>query len=304
MQSLVAPLPSTPRLQKSERVQLLSLWNQIHASVRGQLKDNLNQIGLKLGIDLMAMQLLPKGDRTCQLLAIATLGHLREKSAWPQLQKLVSMPHPTISAAAATALVQIDDTAAIPWLATPICDRLDWSLIQVVQLLRLVDSNTDIQPLLAEILNTPPSRSLRLFRVLEITHAAPLLSIVPQLLENSTGNSETIAACLRVLGQFPNLANLKLVRPYVSHPSWIVRVQAANALGKMGVEEDEEHLIAMLADRQWWVRYRAAQALAKLSFISIARLQQIRERQSDRYARDILTQVIAEKTISDLKVYE
>lgn len=297
MQSLVAPSASIPQLRKPERVELLSLWNQVRASVRGKLQDNLNQIGLEMGIDLMAMQLLSKPVRTQQLLAIATLGHLRQKSAWQPLQKLALMSHPVISAAAARALVQIDDKAAIAWLATSICDRTDWSLIQVVQLLREVGSNTDMQPLLAEILNASPSRSLRLFRVLELTHASQLVSIVPQLLASSTANPESIAACLRVLGQFPNYSHLKLVRQYITHPSWIVRVQAANALGKIGVEEDEAQLIAMLADRQWWVRYRAAQALAKLPFISVARLQQIRERQSDRYARDILTQVIAEKQI-------
>ncbi|MBW4617872.1 MAG: HEAT repeat domain-containing protein [Cyanosarcina radialis HA8281-LM2] len=302
MQSLVAPPESIPRLQKSERVQLLSLWNQIHASVRGKLQDNLNQIGLEMGIDLMAMQLLHKGDLTHQLIAIATLGHLRQKSAWPALQKLVLMRHPTISAAAARALVQIDDTAAISWLATPICDRIDWSLIQVVQILREVNLTTDIQPLLNEVLYASPSQSLRLFRVLELTHAARLVSIVPQLLESPNANLESIAACLRILGQFPSHQNLKLARQYVTHPSWIVRVQAANALGKIGVKEDEAQLIVMLSDRRWWVRYRAAQALAKLPFVSVARLREIRASQSDRYARDILTQVIAEKEVSDVGV--
>jgi hypothetical protein len=302
MQSLVAPPPSIPRLRKSERVQLLSLWNQIHGSVRGKLQDNLNRIGLEMGIDLMAMQLLPKRDRTQQLIAIATLGNLRQKSAWQPLQKLVSVRHPTISAAAAGALVQIDDTAAISWLATPICDRTDWSLIQVVQLLREVSSTADIQPLLAQILQASPLRSLRLFRVLELTHGSQLVSIVPQLLESPNANCESIAACLRILGQFPHPQNLKLVRQYVAHPSWSVRVQAANALGKIGVREDEAQLIVMLSDRRWWVRYRAAQSLAKLPFVSVARLQEIRASQSDRYARDILTQVIAEKEVSDVGV--
>ena len=55
----------------------------------------------------------------------------------------------------------------------------------------------------------------------------------------------------------------------------------------------------LLADPQWWVRYRTAQALQHLLAGAEGRLAQVRDAQEDRYARDILTQVMAERALGE-----
>jgi hypothetical protein len=52
--------------------------------------------------------------------------------------------------------------------------------------------------------------------------------------------------------------------------------------------------VGMLGDSQWWVRYRAARALAHLPWMDDERLRHIKGTLTDRYARDILHQVMAE----------
>ncbi|UZK69771.1 HEAT repeat domain-containing protein [Sphingomonas sp. S1-29] len=47
-------------------------------------------------------------------------------------------------------------------------------------------------------------------------------------------------------------------------PEWIVRVQAASTAGTMRLEQARPLLEALLTDEQWWVRYRASQALTAL----------------------------------------
>ena len=42
-------------------------------------------------------------------------------------------------------------------------------------------------------------------------------------------------------------------------------------MGKVGVEEDEGRLIALLSDEHWWVCYRAAEALSNLPWMTIER---------------------------------
>jgi HEAT repeat protein len=69
---------------------------------------------------------------------------------------------------------------------------------------------------------------------------------------------------------------------------------AAKALGRIGEQRDTEKLIQLLGDSQWWVRYRAAQALAKLPWINQESLERIQAEQTDRFAEDILEQVMAE----------
>jgi HEAT repeat protein len=62
----------------------------------------------------------------------------------------------------------------------------------------------------------------------------------------------------------------------------------------VGDPEDEARLIPLLSDKEWWVRYRAAQALSQLPSMREPRLRVIQAEQPDPFARDMLTQVMAE----------
>jgi hypothetical protein len=60
----------------------------------------------------------------------------------------------------------------------------------------------------------------------------------------------------------------------------------------------EEHiLIAMLSDDVWWVRFRAAQSLARLPFLSNEELWRLRSMLNDRFAKDILDHVVADEKL-------
>ena len=69
---------------------------------------------------------------------------------------------------------------------------------------------------------------------------------------------------------------------------------AARALGRIGNTSDQALLLDLVEDRNWWVRYRAAQALASLPGLSRGDLAAMRARTSDRFAADMLDQVLAE----------
>lgn len=56
-------------------------------------------------------------------------------------------------------------------------------------------------------------------------------------------------------------------------------------------------LIALLGDPHWWVRYRAAQALAALPGVSTALLEPLCEQLTDAFARDMLRCVLAENAL-------
>ena len=87
--------------------------------------------------------------------------------------------------------------------------------------------------------------------------------------------------------------DLTIVRELTRHDAWFVRVQAVQALGRLGVPGDEDLLLLALNDREWWVRYRAAQALYSLRYLSDDEFARIRARQQG-FARDMLEHVYAE----------
>ena len=69
---------------------------------------------------------------------------------------------------------------------------------------------------------------------------------------------------------------------------------AARALGRIGQREELPVLLDLLRDTVWWVRYHAAQALARLDGLEPRELETMRENARDAYAADMLGQALAE----------
>jgi hypothetical protein len=57
---------------------------------------------------------------------------------------------------------------------------------------------------------------------------------------------------------------------------------------------DRERLVQMLRDAEWWVRYRAAQALATRPFATPDEIVTMAAHLGDRFAHDIAVQALAE----------
>jgi hypothetical protein len=74
-------------------------------------------------------------------------------------------------------------------------------------------------------------------------------------------------------------------------------MHAAKALGRVGLREDVGTLTALLSDREWWVRYRSAQVLTGLPFIGADDISRLTEQSTDRFASDMLRQVMAERAL-------
>ena len=73
--------------------------------------------------------------------------------------------------------------------------------------------------------------------------------------------------------------------------------QAARCLGRIGTKEDERRLAHAAGDQQWWVRYRAAQALANLPSTTADRLREISASHYNPYASDVIDKVIGERQV-------
>lgn len=284
-----APSATLPALDSREHLLFLKLWVHLHQSVRGAASAGLNDVGYRLGCDAYARQLLQRGNRAEKLLAALALGHLRDVAAWPLLLAETHARDGTLSVQALWALVQIDAATAARELMPLLLRRDDWALSQVAGILQ--DARDQCVPVLAGILpqleRERVPRALQLAEALRLSIPSPLLST----LMRDTSVDAAIAA-VRVAAT-PDL--LDDVRTLHTHPDWRVRVQVAKALGRIGDRPDVARLQSMLGDPQWWVRYRAAQALAGLPFLSGAELDALCAGLADRFSADMLRQVRAEQ---------
>lgn len=288
-------VPQTlPRIPAGLRYHFLGLWNYHHESLAGSARGNLEEFASALQLGEIARDMLRRRSLRLRLMAIITLGHLRDRICWSELRELVTDPSPPLSLSAARALLDIDARATLTWLVTVMATRGDWPLARVAAMLQEAGPDRVTLPLIAAARAAAAEgsspRLVRLLRMMAVAHTGQVGAVAARIVSEST-DPEVRAAGLRLL-QDPQY--LDLVRACAVDASWAVRVNAARALGRFGAPEDRGLLTGMLGDEHWWVRYHAARALLALPFVGLAELEKIRATLADRFAADVLGQVIAE----------
>jgi HEAT repeat protein len=303
--SIEVATADVPPLRSRDISNFLLLWNHLHESLLDEAKDHLNQVAHALNINQAALRMLRHGKLRGRLLAIITLGHLRERGACDALSCVTRDGGALLSVTAARALVMIDAERAIPELMPLLATRADWPAPWVANMLQIAGAEiisdqiatatiASCQRNLIRNTDGPVKSAInypaRMVRYLELAYNISALPAA-RAIAQSSADPEVLAACLRLL---QSAEDLEIVRRCLTHEAWPVRVQAAAALGRIGEDEDEGLLIPLLSDRQWWVRYRAAQALARLPSMTEPGLKAIQAKQANPFARDMLAQVMAE----------
>jgi HEAT repeat protein len=277
-----------PHLSNADRPHFIKLWVHLQASLRGEASLALNAVARRLGVAADARAMLARGPRTDRLLATLLLGHLRDRESWDTLRDLAGSPDVTLSLSALWALVRIDPHAAAAYLTPLFVERDDWAMSHVAGILK--EASAPVAGVLAGLLPAlPPQRLPRALRIAEALRIVLPDTVLAGAL--AAADIDLVTAALRIVGT-PGL--LPQVRDLLAHPDWQVRVLAAKALGRIGDRSDVDRLAGLLGDREWWVRYRAAQAIAELPWLGAAELDALHAALTDRFAADILAQVIAE----------
>jgi HEAT repeat protein len=284
--------PALPSLPARERLPFLSLWLHLQASLRGDACEALNEIARRLLLDAHARTMLARGPREEQLLAMLVLGHLRDRRAWTLLLRHVGRDANALSLTALWALVQVEPQAAATFMTPLFIEREDWALSHVAGILQQAAEPVGHE--LARLL--PRLDAARLPRALRIAEA--LRASLPAGVMQAALRSDAVPVLVAALRGVRTPDTISEVRTLLAHGDWQVRVQAARALGRIGERGDAQRLVALLADKEWWVRYRAAQALVDLPALSPQDFAEVRATLTDRFAADMLAQVLAERELA------
>lgn len=280
-----------PALPRREREPLLLLWNQMQDGLRGSAHEGLNRFAAALGLPALARRAALRGGGSRRVLGLHTLGHVRDPADWDILAALLPQPRSFVSLAAARALLQIDARRAAPLVLDEFLARTDWPVPRLGTLLREAGADAIGLALSDRLLDQPPAQQVRLLPLARVTEAPGRGSVIEGVLARATDTGVLAVSLQQVHGP----ASLRRVRELCTHADWHVRSFAALALGRLGGAPERAQLIAMLADREWWVRYRAAQALLGLPGVDELAARALAAGLTDRYARDMLRQVLAER---------
>jgi HEAT repeat protein len=258
--------------------------------VDGAAADRLIALARRLRLPELARKRAKEAHLGAKLTAIQAQGYLRDADSFAELAVAMDDANALVSITAAEALAAIDATRAVDRLIPKIASRRDWPRTHVFKVLQRAGSAVIGEPLYRCIRAAVDEDAAYLLQFAEIAEFDVRDALAVELLR-SRDNPEVLAAALKVA---TGHAAVPRIDELLAHPAWYVRMQAAKLLGRMGRTEDAGRLEQLLADKEWWVRFRAAKALVRLRGIGARNLEQIRMRLVDRYARDILGQVIAE----------
>ncbi len=288
---MVTDIDTIPRLKKQHQHAFLREWNRFHNLLRGDVHDRLKKLSRKTRLDIIAHKYIDRGGMRELLQGIVTLGHMQDYSIWNKLIDLVDSEHPVVSLTAAQALVDIDSRNAMKFLMPFVIKRRDWPTARVAMLLHSADPQ-ELYSMIEHAISTSPIEDIPfLLKFLGTSHFDPAIKKICMSLGNSH-DSRIISACIDAA---KDAQGLELARSHVNDPAWFVRLHVARALGRLGSRDDLQLLVQLLSDAEWWVRYRSAQAIAGLPFIYMDDMQKIYDESTDRYARDILAQVMSER---------
>ncbi len=267
----------------------LILWNQFHESMNDSARHHLKAVALRLKLDEAARKLLDTNDTQRRLVAVIALGHLRDKGAWKVVEEVVQSRNSLLSLAALRSLFLIDASRAVDVLLSSHSARNDWPITNLKAIVSEADSSAVSEELVRGAGIAMPTELPRLIALMDSADE----NLAGGFLRTSK-DTQVLVACLKSR-HLPK--NLGLLTPLAKSPSWQVRTQLARALGSILTKGDEHILIGLLSDDVWWVRFRAAQSLTRLPFLSNEELWNLRSVLDDRFAKDILDHVVADEKL-------
>lgn len=290
-EALLGGAPKLQKLARRDEGSFLLLWIQLQEGIRGESRQRLNALAETIGADDMARRLLKQKGVLERVFALCVLGYLGREQDYPRVSNHLDEPRTYLALAAARALVFIDPRKA-PYAILPrLVLRSDWPVALFATVLAEADQERLSERFLALFAELSAEQLIRLLPLATILNEKTAEEILKTLLARGS-EPEVIAAALK---QVRSVSLLDHVRRACTHEMWAIRTQAAAALGRIGGMADRELLLRLLCDPQWWVRYRAAQALISGSFGSPHEIASLAAEFGDRFAVDIVEHAIAER---------
>lgn len=288
--------PSRLTVEQRDVEPFMKVWGQILQSVRGDYRDALVAFLHKTDVPELVRRRLKHGSLRERLLCVFTLGSIQDEPSRPILADLALGKEPFLSLAAATALVRIHPRESVEMLLPHMVTRHDWPLSRVHAALSEGDPAMVSNELVGYVMANMPEVPLRAIRLMALVRQESRSMLIRTLLMFQTDMEWESEAALLDEIQDPLLGDL--ARDRLSHREWRVVVAALKAIARIGDSDDVMAVYPLLEHAQWWVRYRAARAIAALPGIKPIEIELMASRHEDPYARDMLRFALSEQSLS------
>lgn len=267
-----ADLQNLLSFRRRDKPVLRKLAIDLSHLVRGKERDRLTHLLKRIGFRGECIRDLNKGSTRQRHLAASALQMFADEKSRKALLKALDDNNEETRIAVANSLLVIE---ALPDLDV-LMEKLKFSIAA---------KSRDVRTLFRDIARRSPAhliavaahRNLGLTEKLLIAEAmvdARDYHVVDVLLVYAQdADAELRSTALRALSALQHPAAAEVVKRGLADMSWQVRAVAAKAAGRIRLTECGPALDFLMDDRNWWVRFRAAEALVKFGVDSIAMLQ-------------------------------
>lgn len=242
--------------------------------VRGAERERFIRHATELGVPARLARRMRSGPARSRIVALRGLAQFDSEDARAALTRALRDRDRDIRLAAAQSLTDKGETLDLPELIR----RLDLGTGQSSRLtVTLFQSLASTRPeeirALVQQLDENPAVRVTAVEALAATGDFSLVPLIAELALAAEDGSEELARYLHALGKFGHPGGAAAVRAYLASEAMTTRAAAAQAAGRIGMVDAADQLAALLDDPEWWVRFRAAEALVAIGAPGVARLR-------------------------------
>lgn len=277
---------------------LTDLSTELVQMVRGSDKENFVASSSRLGVPERLRHRMDTGSPRTRLAAAEALADFGDDLSIERLHEALEDRNADVRLSAALALAAAGEAPPARTLVEKLGIGTSENSMLIVGLFGdIASERPDEIRELVEDPDTNPAVKVAAIDALSNSGDYSLVPLISELAMNADPCGEELPRYLRALGDFGHPAAAPAVEYALGVEAWWAGAAAAQAAGRIGLSETADRLVALLDDPQWWVRFRAAEALVALGEEGHRLLRETARRGSD-LAATAARQTLAEQGLA------
>lgn len=244
---------------------LIGLSVELIGLVRGEDRELLVAAASRHGVAEGLRSRLGSRSARTRISAAEALTWFTDAFTTDALERALEDPHSHVRLTAAMALTESGRAPPLRFLIGHLGLGTRENSMLIAGLLKSIaaDRPDEVKALIADP-GVPTPVKAAAIEALSSTGDYGLVPVINELALATDAMNEDLPRFLRALGAFHHPAGAPAVRRWLTGRAWWVRAAAAEAAGRIGLQDVAGTLAAMLDDPDWWVRFRAGEALVRL----------------------------------------
>lgn len=277
---------------------LMEVFSDLFRLVRGQERNAFVAQAIELGLPERLARQARRGPPRERVVAARALAPFRDETSIAALRESLQDRDEDVRLAAALALAEAGGTQEIHDLVDILGLGTAENSMLMVTLFRTIAEQRpeEIKALALEPAVNTRAR-LAAIEALSTTGDFSLVPTIVRLAVHAKDGSPELPRYLRALGALGHPAAKPAVLRGLDRSDPEARAEAAEAAGRIGMVEAIERLAELLDDPDWWVRFRAGEALVRLRPDGVEQMRRIARVGSPR-AMEAATTVLAENGLA------